>query len=293
MVSLGVYLPDTVNGYYRATRFDWSGIISDFEYRGNRYFGEWKTTHDPLNHDDITGPCEGYLFPGPGFSEAAPGESFLRIGVGALVRPDTSAYEDFKTYEFSSHGTWETEHGKDWVEFRHTASIPSGYGYVYTKRIELLKNEPGFVMRHLLKNTGSKTIETDQFNHNFFVVNGLTTGPAFRIDFPFELQPVLVRVNPDIVRLEKNRLLFNSPLDTGYVWLKIGGAPPGPEAHHFTLFESINKTALRVEMDQPLESLIFWARSNVLSPENFIIIQALPGGEFAWTATYKVVDYTE
>lgn len=291
LVRLNVYLPDTVNGYYRSTRFDWSGIISDFEYQGNHYFGEWKTTHDPLNHDDITGPCEGYLFPGPGFDEASPGESFLRIGVGALIRPDTLEYEAFKTYEFSNHGNWETRYGKDWVEFSHTVSIPSGYGYIYTKKIELLKKEPGFVIRHLLKNTGSKTIETDQFNHNFFVINNAITGPDFRISFPFQLVPELVRGNPDVVTLENNQLLFAKELNTGYVWLKIAGAPPTPEAHNFTIYHDKSQTAIMVEMDQNLQSLIFWARSNVISPENFINIHALPGEEFIWNSTYRVVEY--
>ena len=28
MIKARLYLPDAENGYYRATRFDWSGIIS-------------------------------------------------------------------------------------------------------------------------------------------------------------------------------------------------------------------------------------------------------------------------
>ena len=29
-----LYLPDPVNGYYRGTRFDWSGIIASLEFQG-------------------------------------------------------------------------------------------------------------------------------------------------------------------------------------------------------------------------------------------------------------------
>ena len=46
-----LYLPDTKNGYYMATRFDWSGVISSLEYKGHNYFGQWfekyRSGHEP------------------------------------------------------------------------------------------------------------------------------------------------------------------------------------------------------------------------------------------------------
>src|SRR3974390_2796609 len=30
-----LYLPDAKGGYYRATRFDWSGVIASLEYKGH------------------------------------------------------------------------------------------------------------------------------------------------------------------------------------------------------------------------------------------------------------------
>ena len=55
-----LYLPDTVIGSYRAARFDWSGIVYSLEYEGHQYYGEWKSTHDPLVHEDIQGPVESF-----------------------------------------------------------------------------------------------------------------------------------------------------------------------------------------------------------------------------------------
>src|SRR3974390_1385130 len=47
------YLPDAQKGYYRGTRFDWSGLISRVEYLGHSFFCEFREQqHDPLNHDD-------------------------------------------------------------------------------------------------------------------------------------------------------------------------------------------------------------------------------------------------
>ena len=48
-----IYLPDPKNGYYRATRFDWSGVISSLKYKGHDYFGQWFETYNPKTHDDF------------------------------------------------------------------------------------------------------------------------------------------------------------------------------------------------------------------------------------------------
>src|SRR6266566_230847 len=36
-----LYLPDAKNGFYRSTRFDWSGVIASLEYKGHNYYGPW------------------------------------------------------------------------------------------------------------------------------------------------------------------------------------------------------------------------------------------------------------
>ena len=55
-----LYLPDPAIGYYRATRFDWSGAIASLEFQGHNYFGVWFPRYDPKLHDSITGPVEEY-----------------------------------------------------------------------------------------------------------------------------------------------------------------------------------------------------------------------------------------
>src|ERR1035438_5190147 len=55
-----LYLPDATDGYYRATRFDWSGVISSLEWNGHKYFGQWFPRYDPKLHDAIMGPVEEF-----------------------------------------------------------------------------------------------------------------------------------------------------------------------------------------------------------------------------------------
>ena len=59
-----IYLPDPQKGYYRGTRFDWSGVIHSLEYNGHDYYGPWFTKTDPKvidfifdGSDIVAGPC--------------------------------------------------------------------------------------------------------------------------------------------------------------------------------------------------------------------------------------------
>jgi len=176
-VQMKVYLPDPEKGLYRATRFDWSGVIGSVRYKGHEYFGYWKETHDPMFHEDLTGPVEGYIEPGPGYDKARPGEGFIRIGVGIIEKADAAEYNWMKTYRILDHGIWKVDKGEDWISFTHELASDFGYGYIYNKTIRLKNN--GFLIEHRLKNTGEKPIETDQFNHNFFMIDSEKSGPAF------------------------------------------------------------------------------------------------------------------
>jgi hypothetical protein len=41
LVQAVVYLPDPQKGYYRSTRFDWSGVVPCLTFKGHTYFGVW------------------------------------------------------------------------------------------------------------------------------------------------------------------------------------------------------------------------------------------------------------
>ena len=60
LVNAVVYLPDAKTGYYRGSRFDWSGVIGCLTYKGHNYFGVWFPHYDPYLHDAITGPVEEF-----------------------------------------------------------------------------------------------------------------------------------------------------------------------------------------------------------------------------------------
>ena len=85
ILKVSLYLPDVEHGYYRGTRFDWSGIIERVDYAGHRFYAPLHASHDPLRHDSVSGPADEFgMFRPMGFAEAGEGESFVKIGVGLL-----------------------------------------------------------------------------------------------------------------------------------------------------------------------------------------------------------------
>lgn len=84
-LTASLFLPDARRGYHRGTRFDWSGIVERVEHAGHVFYAPLHADHDPYRHDSVSGPAEEFaMFDPMGFSEAAEGESFVKIGVGLL-----------------------------------------------------------------------------------------------------------------------------------------------------------------------------------------------------------------
>jgi len=285
-VSMKLLLPDPVNGSYRATRFDWSGIVSSLQYKGHEYFTTWQDSTDPLCHEVITGPVEAYEKPGLGYTEAASGEGFIRIGVGILKKEVEAAYQWNKTYTILDHGVWAITQGADWIEFKQTLTSSFGYAYVYTKRIELKKDAPGFKLIHILKNTGEKLIETDQFNHNFFTLDQQPTGPDFTVKFPFSFQTT--SGIKGLAEIDKNTLRFLEPFNERSIWMQIEGYGKDASDHQTEVVNKKTGAGVRVVGDQPLHKVVFWSRESTVCPELYVWISVKPGEEQTWTADYTL-----
>src|SRR5439155_10540304 len=46
-LTLTVLLPDARNGYYRATRFDGSGLVARASFGGHTFYSPWQKTNGP------------------------------------------------------------------------------------------------------------------------------------------------------------------------------------------------------------------------------------------------------
>src|SRR4051812_29424042 len=71
-ITAKLLLPDAQKGYYRGTRFDWSGVIYSLRAHNHEYFGQWFPRYDPKINDAIMGPVEEFMTDekGLGYDEA-------------------------------------------------------------------------------------------------------------------------------------------------------------------------------------------------------------------------------
>jgi hypothetical protein len=286
-IRLNIYLPDAENGYYRGTRFDWSGVISRVEYKKHTFFGEWKTSHNPSNHDDLCGPVEEFGMDSPlGYGTAGRGDPFVKIGVGILTKNTTSSYEFSGKYPMVTPGSWDVSHGTDWIEFRQAFTGPNGWAYDYTKRVELSPDEPAFRLVHNLKNTGSNPIDTDVYNHQFFIIDDDPIGPHYRLTFPFP-----VRATSDLkgVATTEGHDLYFLKDNTTSIWTKLEGFGSEPQHNAVTITNEATGAAIRYEGNTPLKEFRCWSVRWTCCPEPFIAINLKPNDEMGWEMKYTFI----
>jgi hypothetical protein len=302
-IQVKLYLPDSRNGYYRGTRFDWSGVIISLKYKGHEYYGPWFNSVDPKVHDYryegpeiIASPCSAASGPveefqtnrtALGWDEAKVGGTFIKIGVGVL-RKDESRYDYVKQYEIVDPGKWTVKRRRDSVEFTQELTDPSsGYGYIYRKTVRLIEGKPEMVLEHTLKNTGRRTIRSRVYNHNFLVLDKQPPGPDFTITVPFHIKSPHPP-DPEFAEIRGNQVVYLKALQKqDMMQTPIGGFSDSPKDNEIRIENRKVGAGMRITGDHPLVHLNLWSIRTVLAMEPFIQMTIEPGKEFTWKMTYQ------
>lgn len=296
-ITAKFYLPDAEHGYYRGTRFDWSGCIFSLKTAHHEYFGLWFPKYDPKLHDSITGPVEEYLKDDTsvGYGEDTTGGTFIRIGVGVVRKPaGETKYQRFSTYEIVDPGERTVHRGKDWIEFTHdlagSASGPGGYGYHYSKTIRLKKNQNVMLIEHSLRNTGSKPIATAQYNHNFFVIDGQPSGPGNRVQFAFPLKADQFN-SGEAAEVRGKEILYLKELATGEsLYGEFQGFGRNASDYDIRLEHGKAGAGVHITGSLPISKVVFWSIRTTFCPEAYVDINVAPGAELKWTYAYEFYD---
>jgi hypothetical protein len=297
-----VYLPDGKSGYYRGTRYDWSGIIGALEYKGHNFYGPWFARVDEKIYDygfagsevvaapcaAMTGPAEEFQTNGTalGWDEAKAGGTFIKIGIGVL-RKDDKKYDHNLPYEIVEPGKRSIEKHGDSIVFTHELTDRStGYGYAYRKSIQLAKGKPELVLAHSMKNTGRRAIHSTVYNHNFLVLDNQPTSEEFSVTVPFSIQNL--RPSPKLFETRGNRLVLLKTLTAGEVAPgAFGGFGSDASDHEIRIENRRAGAGVRVRGDRPLASLRMFAIRTTLAMEPFIAVDIEPGQAFEWKSTYE------
>jgi len=273
--------------HYSFSRFDWTGKITSVKFKDKLI----------TTVENLKGVYEGLLGKGLynefgidaalGFEEAEIGEWFHKIGVGLLKKQDRQ-YEFHKPYAIKP-AVFEYTTTKKSVIIQCISANVHGYSYELHKKISILNN--GFSIHYRLKNTGSKTIQTNEYTHNFMALDPSQIRHYYTLKFPFELQQDLFdeHVNPEAaVGIGKKEFSFmNAPKEQFFFSNLSGGkkVEASWELHQHQL-----GIGVRERTDFQTNKINLWGWGHVISPELFHEISIVPGSSTEWTRHYELFE---
>lgn len=298
-IAMKVYLPDAKDGYYRGTRFDWSGVVYSLRAHGHEYYGPWFDKTDTKVHDFVydgdhivAGPCSAITgpvdeFQEMGWDEAKAGGHFVKIGVGVLRKPEDGKYDNYRLYDIIDGGKRTFQHTADSLEFtQELKDGESGYGYSYKKTLRLVPGKAQMVLEHSLTNTGSRAIHSNVFNHNFLVLDGQGPGPDVSISVPFNIHSNHPP-NAELAAIRGKEIVYLKKLE-GHdtVATPLEGFGGSAKDNEIRVENSRLRVGMKIVADRPLLKESLWSIRSVLAMEPFVAIDVDPGQTFTWTSTY-------
>lgn len=283
-----VFLPDAVNGYYRGSRFDWSGIVGCVSLNGHTFFGEWFKHYEPTINDAVTGPAEEFRRSTSelGYDEAGPDGTFLKIGVGVLRRVDDAPYRFGGDYPIVDHGVWTVTRSRHAITFRQVLRSSFGYAYTYEKKLSLDADGTVLTFTHRLQNNGSKPIDTAMYNHDFFMFDGRPIGPGVTVHLPFI--PVPDTPLPAVAQIDGTTVRITGPLQAGHgIGTYITGFSSSPSQFDFVVEDAVAGMGVEESADSSLARMYLWATPTTICPEGYIALNIAPGQSRSWAVRYR------
>ena len=141
------------------------------------------------------------------------------------------------------------------------------------------------MIEHSLKNTGRKTIETTQYNHNFFVIDQEVVGPGMAVHFAFVPKPT--GALKDGVEIRGQEITYSRDLQAGEgIFWGVEGFGDSPTDYDIRIENRRSGAGVRITGDRPLAKLNFWSIRTVASPEPYLQFRIEPGHESKWNISY-------
>jgi hypothetical protein len=271
---------------YKHCRFDWNGLVAQVHYRGVPLLSEEKPQgernparfgrglHNEFGIQKVIG-----------YNDIPVGEWFPKIGTGWLKKDDKPYffYTDYAMQPF----TFYVESDSRSALFTCLSGERNGFGFRYTKQIELDNNR--FLIKYTLVNEGSRPLHTDEYCHNFIGFNNRRLGPAYRLSFPYPLQPAAVfdGNNPaGLVNFEGNSLCLTRETNEQYSFADLAGGRETPAL--WTITHDQEKLSLSEKGDFTTRMTSLWGWGHVISPELFYDFHLHPGEAARWQREYTV-----
>jgi len=275
---------------YRGSRFDWNGLVTQVRFRGTTVLGEEKPLFKRnaarfgrgLHNEFGIKTCVGY-------DDCKTGEWFPKIGTGWLKKDD-KPYFFYTEYEldrlrFDCEVTPDSR-----ALFTCESGERNGYAYRYTK--EILLEEAGFRIRYNLENTGSKTLATEEYTHNFLCVGGRPMDAGYSLVFPWKIDPARLgeNVNPDgILSIEENRIPVTGKTKKEFYLGGLSNGVTGRDglASEWTLTHAPSGISVSEKGSFAPSAVHVWGARSVISPEVFFSFKIEAGNILSWERNYS------
>jgi hypothetical protein len=349
-LSVVVYLPKGLKPgeptYYQSTRFDWSSMIGKVmrtttDWQGNKethtFYGvrNWRVPHDPYWPESGVGLASEFgvgddgsfcnFFCGwnhvsevtngvLGYREAKIGESFLKIGVGELIKGSCiscDSAEDYKfnsPYQFATPPIWtlnDPGNGK-WVTLNHEAVLRE-HGYQLVKDVTL--HDDQLLVKTTLRNIGRVPFSTAWYSHHFFTCDAQAVGSGYEVDVDlaatdgqYEEPGTWSWATPlqDYAKIEAAKDSVSIQMQRGVesnVRIKAEFVKDSHSHGGFTIkacHTSIHETIPEVSKSSSGISMYaynLYIESGTFSPEPQIYLHLMPGQSTSWTQQLDFQDY--
>lgn len=260
-----------LDGYYEGTRFDRSGVFKSLVFKDLELCAPWFEQYAPTMHDAVLGPAEE-------FSLMPVGPYWLKPGVG-LLAPDSEPYDRFKLDTVIDPGRWEVEERGSSTFFNHELE---GY-YSYTKEIRTV-SERSFEIHHALQ--ARIPWEGSVYNHNFFTMGKLETGPSRQIDFPFRPEGTW-RATYDSVAFTEGGIRFLRTLRKGESVYTGDIHEDGKTGMPYEITLREGPLSIHIQGDVPVTHTVLWANHRIACVEPYNRLQAAAGETLRWTIRYQ------
>jgi hypothetical protein len=289
VLDVTVVLPDENKGFYRGTRFDWSGMVAEINFKNHSFVEQWYFPHTPTQNNNGIGTSEEFRIP-LGYSEVQTGEDFIKIGIGLLKKASTEKYNNNLRYDIKDNGQWIITKGSDWIEFNHRISSTHGHAYDYIKRIELAEDAAVLVIKRCLKNSGTKPIISNHYGHNFFQLDKQRIDNQYRMRFPFK-----VSCDKDFdgrAKVEDQQILMTKKLNRKEAFGSfIRGYDNTAETNQVIIENIDSETGIKIAGDKSLALLYWYVVDTAICPEPFVNISIESGQEFCWETSYTFYEF--
>lgn len=216
-----------------------------------------------------------------GFAKANNQTSFIKPGVGRLLRDDPGRYDFSHHYPIQELAPVQIDSQSESHITISQQIDDENFGYIYHKTYRIDPNSPTLSITYDFTNTGKRTMLIEQYNHNWFNFANTTIDNAYHIQSGFE-----INCRPWPWFTQKGRhLSINNPINQGSY--SPSSSTSTPENNWLKLGHNRTGMSVTISGDFPVSLLAFYTQDDAICPEVYITQLLASTQSWTWKRTYK------